>query len=131
MREATFGEELDVTILTFNIASDSGLSPKIPLPLHDERDDHFPPEELLPIPGSLSSSRIGDCRQGQQNEGQRNDALNFATSLPSFFVRARVGVDPIRLPGLAAVGGEGLFGAHFVRRDGPDGETNQDVAAVV
>src|SRR5580698_8518957 len=44
---------------------------------------------------------------------------------------AGVVVNPVGLPGLAAVGGEGLFGLRVVFVDGPDAEANENHAAVV
>lgn len=51
-------------------------------------------------------------------------AILLAAFLVALFAYAGVGVDPIRLPGLAAVCGEGLLGAHLVRRDRPDGKAD-------
>jgi len=47
-----------------------------------------------------------------------------------FIFDARIGVDPVHLPGLAAIGGEGLFRAPGVRRHRREDESNQDRSAI-
>src|SRR5579863_5689819 len=42
------------------------------------------------------------------------ELLSSRESVASLFAQPGIGVDPVRFPGLAAVGGEGLFGVHLI-----------------
>src|SRR5882757_9633669 len=66
---------------------------------------------------------------GMTTKGRTKERTK-AKSASSFFCFAGVFVDPVHLPGLSAVFGEGLFGLGRVGGDLPHGESDEDGSAV-